>query len=73
MSKKTEDNLFDMVYMWGRVGLVTDSECNSYKSDMAKIKSQLLVKVINKLSFELGHPKDDLVYLIKEMIKKGEL
>jgi hypothetical protein len=36
-------------------------------------KVKLLVKVINKLSFELGHPKDDLVYLIKEMINKGEL
>lgn len=36
-------------------------------------KVKLLVKVINKLSFELGHPKDDLVFIIKEMIKKGEL
>ena len=43
------------------------------KYDMARLKSQLLVKVINKLSFELGHPKDDLVFIVKEMIKKGKL
>lgn len=43
------------------------------KPVVARIKSKLLVKVINKLSSELGHPKDELVKLIKEMIKKGEL
>lgn len=44
-----------------------------FKYQYARVRAKLLVKVINKLSFELGHPKDDLVFIIKEMIKKGEL
>ncbi len=42
-----------------------------YNAQIARIKAKLLIKVINMIADELGHPKDDLVYLVKQMIRKG--
>lgn len=38
---RISEELFDMVYQWGRVGLVTDYTCNAFKdkvSELLKIK-----------------------------------
>lgn len=44
-----------------------------YNYQIARIKAKVLVKIINRLSDELGHPKKDLLFLVKQIIIKEEV
>jgi len=35
--QRIEKELFDMVYQWGRVGLVTDESCNSFQGKIREL------------------------------------
>ena len=41
-----EKELFEMIYQWGRVGVVTDFTCNSFQDKLAEIKKATLNKQI---------------------------
>jgi len=36
---KKEKELFDMVYIWGKVGIVTDEKCNAFQDLLKEIKN----------------------------------
>ena len=38
LEKRLEKELFDMVYQWGRVGIVTDEKCNAFQDLLSEIK-----------------------------------
>jgi hypothetical protein len=40
--QKIEKELFDMVYGWGRWGVVTDEQCNAFQMTIKKYKKQVL-------------------------------
>jgi len=40
MEKNLAKELFDTVYQWGRVGIVTDENCETFKSMIEAIKEQ---------------------------------
>jgi len=42
--KRLEKELFEMVYNWGKVGVVTDHECFAFKSTMQEIITQTLAE-----------------------------
>ena len=43
-TEKLEKELFEMVYNWGKVGVVTDNECFAFKSTMQEIITQTLAE-----------------------------
>lgn len=44
MNKKQKliKEMFEMVYQWGRVGIVVDENCPAYKSVIKKLEKQIL-------------------------------
>ena len=52
--KRLEKELFEMVYKWGKVGVVTDHECFAFKSTMQEIITQALAEERERVRGELA-------------------
>ena len=50
--QKIEKELFDMVYGWGRWGVVTDEQCNAFQMTIKKYKKQVLKESKNGKNME---------------------
>lgn len=46
--KTTEQQLFETVYNWGRVGIVTDYKCATYKYYLRQLKKKYTRQFKNK-------------------------
>ena len=60
-----EKELFDMVYQWGRVGIVTDENCNAFQDKIKEFKMRIERDVINEISDDNGWEETREFYMKK--------
>ena len=66
---KKEKQLFDMVYQWGRVGMITDENCPAFQDLLNEIQEE---KILKLLEMRLKKQKEEIEKEVEERISKLE-